>query len=208
MSRFSHHFVRYLLCTFVLATLLSGLNAVCSAQATTGKTKQKPHDSESGILYGDNFAYMIAAPKGWVMDSEAGHGEGLSVVFYRKGETWQKGSATMYVNVIARKKGLKAKEVIADDIATFQKRHPDIKVTQDTTLQIGDKRSAITYIFRQINDKTSDERVAYVEMPTVILLITLTSTTTEDYTKAVADHTTLVSSVVYLALRVEVKRKS
>jgi len=202
------------------ACVLLGLGAVCSAQNDTkkeagrnpkvdsrsakkGEAKQSQRDlnnSQSGILYGDDFAYTISAPKGWIMDDETARTSGLSVVFYRKGETWVKGKAVMYVNVLGRKQGATAKKAIANDIAEFKERNPKIKITQDKTLQTGDRRNAVTYVFSHVDDKTSDERVSYVEMPTVVLLIALTSQTSKDYKNAVADHTALVQSIGYLGV--------
>ncbi len=168
------------------------------------RAQSKPtiQNSQSGILYGSNFAYAISAPKGWIMDETAGKPQGLSVVFYRKGESWTKGKAVMYVNVNDRKQGLTSKKAIAYDIGASKKANPKSSVTQGETLRTRDNRKAVTYIFKNPADKKSaKERVAYVETPTVVLLITLTSESENDFKNAVADHSALVKSIAYMGTK-------
>ncbi len=184
----------------ILCLTSVGFSLFLRLNPSSAQSKQTPQNSQSGILYGSNFAYTISAPKGWIMDELAGKSQGLSVVFYRNGETWKTGKSAVYVNVNGRVNGYTAKQAIADDLRGSRKEYPKSKITRGETLKTNDGREAPTFIFENITEKTvHSERVAYVETPTVILLITLTSKSTNDYKNALADHTKLVKSISYVS---------
>src|SRR5512133_1035202 len=44
-----------------------------------------PVENSAGLIHGPNHAYMIQAPKGWVLDNEIWAKEGIYAVFYRAG---------------------------------------------------------------------------------------------------------------------------
>src|SRR6266446_10499155 len=52
-----------------------------------------------GIVYGPKAAFNIAAPEGWVLDNEAGAGQGLPCVLYPKGSTWADAKTIMYAKI-------------------------------------------------------------------------------------------------------------
>ncbi len=184
-------------CTFTLAE-------VSMAQKAATPPKSTSEAEQGGIVYGSNFAYMISAPKGWIMDDVKARQLGLSVLFYRRGETWEKGNAVMYVNAVGRKKGVSTAKVIADDIAETKKNGGlRLTVRLDKPVASEAQSKATTYLFHDVDAKTIDERISYVETPTVILLIVLTSKTTKDFKKSVADHKTLVQSEHFLEIKFE-----
>ena len=178
--------------------------ACFAPSSVTAQSKPSLQNSQSGIIYGPNFAYTISAPKGWIMDESAGKHQGLSVVFYRKGESWKRGKAVMYVNVTNRKGGYSVNKAISFDIADHKKAYPKSKVTRAETIRTADHRKSATYLFDNPADKTAaKEQVAYVETPTVVLLIALTSESEKNFRNAVADHTALVKSVAYLGTKTD-----
>jgi len=52
-----------------------------------------------GIVYGPKAAFNISAPQGWVLDNEAGAGQGLPCVLYPKGSTWADAKTIMYAKI-------------------------------------------------------------------------------------------------------------
>jgi hypothetical protein len=45
-----------------------------------------PQDNKSGIIYGDNWAFMAMAPDGWIMDSSTLAQQGIYALFYEEGK--------------------------------------------------------------------------------------------------------------------------
>jgi hypothetical protein len=110
--------VRIAFITASLGLLLSGASARSEPVKATGEktaiksAAEKPAAlqaltgaNQAGILYGRGYAYILSAPKGWVMDDETGRSEGLEAVFYRQGESWAAGAAVLYANVAPKVKG-------------------------------------------------------------------------------------------------------
>ena len=44
--------------------------------------------SPGGIVHGPKAGFNITAPEGWVLDTEAGKGQGFPCVLYPKGSSW------------------------------------------------------------------------------------------------------------------------
>jgi hypothetical protein len=45
-----------------------------------------PQDKAGGIIYGNNWAFMVAAPDGWIMDSNSLSRQGIYGLFYEEGK--------------------------------------------------------------------------------------------------------------------------
>ena len=60
---------------------------------STQSQEQSKNDkgANSGIIYGENHAFTLTAPTGWVLDNTSGAKQGLQAVFYPEGSSWQKG---------------------------------------------------------------------------------------------------------------------
>src|SRR5262245_21233233 len=52
-----------------------------------------------GIVHGPKAGFDIAAPEGWVLDTEAGKGQDLPCVLYPKGSSWSDAKTAMYAKV-------------------------------------------------------------------------------------------------------------
>src|SRR6266403_1070303 len=51
------------------------------------------------VVRGKDFAFEIKAPRRWVLDNEAAKDQGLNLVFYPTGTTWDTSKAVIYVRV-------------------------------------------------------------------------------------------------------------
>ena len=52
--------------------------------------------SPRGIVHGPKAGFNITAPEGWVLDTEAGKGQGFPCVLYPKGSSWGDAKTAMY----------------------------------------------------------------------------------------------------------------
>lgn len=55
-----------------------------------------PASAASGYAYGSDHCYHFDAPSGWVMDNRAAASDGLPMVFYPLGSTWQTATTAIY----------------------------------------------------------------------------------------------------------------
>ncbi len=58
-------------------------------------------DQEGGILFGDDWACMVKAPKGWIMDQETWAEHNIYALFYERGKTMSREIPIIYVNTAA-----------------------------------------------------------------------------------------------------------
>src|SRR5262245_31591726 len=66
-----------------------------------------------GIIYGENYAFNLKAPKGWMLDNQSGVQQGLDAIFYPKGRTWENSVVIAYARARSRTKEV----ATADDAA-------------------------------------------------------------------------------------------
>ncbi|HKY62785.1 MAG TPA: hypothetical protein VJR29_05130 [bacterium] len=76
----------------------------------------------AGIVYGQNFAFNIKAPKGWVLDTESGVEQGAHAVFYPVGQTWSDSVIVAYARSRPITEKIKTPNDAAQDtVAQFKK---------------------------------------------------------------------------------------
>ncbi len=127
----------------------------------------------SGIVYGKKHAYMLTAPKGWVLDNQSGVSQGLHAVFYPQGSSWDS-ETVMYTNTALTETSGTISEVIKYDINTYKQESPGLTVIQKDAIVIDKKKKARVYYF--YGDKTGNyEAVAYIPEKDVTVFIVLTS---------------------------------
>lgn len=78
------------------------------------------------VVWGNGFMLTVQNPAGWVASSNAGRADGLPVVLFEKGSTWQNSPVVMYARVV--KSALDLSSFIAADVRDFQKSCPGIRV--------------------------------------------------------------------------------
>lgn len=172
-----------------------------------GAPTKKPVDrGESAILYGRNFAYAVTTPAGWVLDSEAGKSQDLSVVFYRRGQIWQNGDAVIYININGRRPGVSLAQEAKEDVASFARRRPAPAVRPDLLLKTGDGRAALTYTFLFAQGKPPFEKSAYIQMPTITQTVVLTAKTRASYQAALKDFDSPIASLSFLTDEIKIKK--
>ncbi len=98
---------------------------VCLLTIIGAPMQAKKDEGQSGIVYGKTFSFMLSAPKGWVLDNNAGTSNGLDAVFYPSGGNWEKRSEVMYTRGVPKHVLGTAgfRKVIQDDVTTFRREH-------------------------------------------------------------------------------------
>mgnify|MGYP003989514765 CR=1 FL=1 len=111
---------------------------------------------ESGIVFGDGFAFSLTAPSGWVLDNHSGNSEGLQAVFYPKGSSWDKSETVMYANIALKKiKGNESvKKVISFDKKKFKIRSAKTRILDGKNILLSNKKQAIVKTMACITSKS------------------------------------------------------
>jgi hypothetical protein len=229
-----------------------GVNAEQAGKQPAAKGPNPPlgfdqsayEEGEGGILYGKGWAFLISAPKGWVMDDQ-GNGGQVNVAFYRRGESFAQGEATMYGMVVGKVKGEDdtIDKVIRSDIQQTKEHDPGMKTQRGEPIEIGQRQegavrfqpettkpaygqraragrdwrrgsvrqplrkprpsrnasqTAVVYTFSGPGTGRSDERVAYIDTPSFVIILALTARSEKAYQAALPDFSRLVHSFGFL----------
>lgn len=156
-------------------------------------------EGTGGIVYGDQHAFMIRAPSGWVLDTESGVPDDLHAVLYPTGSSWEHGTAVMYANTClkARDECRTLEELVAFDEARFRARSPAIVVEGAASMPTGDHKQAVVRSFRG-DPYGSHEAVAYIDERTVIVLLVLSARTPDAFEESRRAFESLVGSYVWI----------
>lgn len=176
---------------------------VCIALATAQTNPpqgRKDDGMNAGIVYGPNHVFLISAPKGWILDNEAGVNQGLQAVFYPKDSSWKKGPVVMYANMAQKYKGqASVKELLEYDIAKTKKADPMIVVSEAGNLPTKGEPATVR---RFIYPSGRREAVAYIDGPKVVTLLVLSTDTPDQFDKAWPDFRELVASYQFVTTEV------
>ena len=140
----------------------------------------------AGTVYGPKAAFSIRAPKGWVLDNQAGVDQGLPCVLYPEGSTWAAADAVMYAKIASTDttdRGAFVKEAIAH----MRKGNKEFKSKQVASGKTGDGHAYIINEYRHGKQEGAEnsqfERVAYVQMPGAVAFIVFTTSSEKSYKK-------------------------
>jgi len=125
----------------------------------------------TGIIHGPNHAYMIDAPKGYVLDNRIWADQGIFAVFYREGMAFPESPVVAYTMVQEKAPGGLQKHVDTDMVHTLRgaasarmRRHPSLKTR--------DGREALVYSVTDVPG-VNGEWMAYIDAPTVVILVSV-----------------------------------
>lgn len=156
-------------------------------------TYAQNNNKATGLVYGTDYAFLLTAPKGWVLDNEAGQSQRLSVVFYPKGESWDSATTAMYASTWTLKEHESINDVINADIARARKSKPGVQVTQKPNITLSN--NVIARIREIPGDKNGNyETIAYISQRNFAVLIVITSRNKKDLDKKIGKFYELVKS--------------
>lgn len=204
-----------ILSTLIALLLTLGIQPVFAEQEadditlTDGPKGQPMHQYKDGtkipggLFFGAGHAYILNAPKGWVLDNVSGRSQGLVGVFYPKGGSWENSLAVMYSRVQPRE-GRTFDAMIKEDLAFMQKQKPALKVSEQLPIPYGrhGKKASIRYLD---SGPREFEAVAYMEEKNWVVLVVLTARSQEERSSALPAFRELVQSFVYVTDHMEIK---
>lgn len=158
-------------------------------------------DLTTGIIHGPNHAYMITAPKGWVLDNEVWAEGGIFAVFYKVNCSIDTSPIVAYTMVQEKlPQGIEA-HIKADMVHTL-KGSKTAKVVRHTPIKSGDGRIGIVYSVVGV-PKQNPEWMAYIDAPTVYILVSVSVRDVKDFTEGQKLLKDLVSSVSWFTDQVQ-----
>ena len=179
---------------YIISTVLAATALVTAAQTPEG----------AGIVYGKDHAFAIAAPRGWILDSESGKSQGLHAVFYETGSDWASAMNVMYTNSARKCEGQRTvEELMAYDLAQFRKHSPTLEVTEPSSIPT---RKGTALVRRFTGDQHGNyEAVAYIDEEQTIIMLVLSSRTKNGFDEAYPSFEELVKSYQFLTTDVRMK---
>lgn len=172
----------------------------------SGSTVQaQPIPEGAGIVYGQGFGFNLKAPKGWVLDNQSGVSQGLHVVFYPIGQTWDKSEVVAYAQSRPKTETLKnADDAAQDTIKRFLSNgNPNYQGKRVKTLKTDLGQEAVIYEFS--GDQWGNyESAAYFLEANRINFIVMNSRNKALYDQSQSAFEALVKS--YKPMQVEVSK--
>jgi hypothetical protein len=164
-----------------------------------------PESMNSGIVYGENYAFVLSAPAGWVLDNESGAKQGLDAVFYPEGSSWRESGAVMYANVVQKTEDRDSTlaKVLASDEARFRSDSPGLVIQTAAAVATGDGKQAVIRHFSG-SSLGNWEAVAYIDEEKVVSMLVLSCREEALFKKSLPSFEKLVASYRFLTERVRV----
>lgn len=105
---------------------------------------------QTGMLFGDDHAFTLTAPEGWVLDNKSGMNQGLHMVFYPQGGTLQNSPVFAYGRSAALEAGIGTIEDLVTSIIRQFKADGSVNITarKEKTLPLTEGKTAEVYFYR------------------------------------------------------------
>lgn len=174
--------------TLALAALLAVLRP-------TPVQAQRSCKGASSIVYRDSVSFLLDAPKGWILDCEAGRTDGPLTVLYRVGESWRDGRAVMYANLLSLDPDADsaiARRIDAE-VRDWTQRVGDAVVTREPSIRT---RGGIVAHVRRFVSRAHGlhEIVAYVPRGREMPLLAMTARSSQAFDEALPAFRAMVRS--------------
>ncbi len=109
-------------------------------------------DGGRGTLFGDDHAFAVTAPAGWVLDNESGVAQGLDMTFYPQGFTWENSPVIVYGNVShwsSTSTSTSAQQQVDKTVAEFRANgSPNYQARAGAPIALPDGRQVPVYYFQ------------------------------------------------------------
>ena len=101
------------------------------------------------MLFGDDHAFFITAPKGWVLDNETGVPQGVHMAFYPAGHTWSNSPVIVYGRSVSKDRTIRsAEDQVARTLKDFHSHgSPKYKVAGKSSLALSNGKKAAIYFY-------------------------------------------------------------
>ena len=170
-----------------LIVLLAG--STCFGQKTEGKQK----DISREVFFGTNYAYILEAPEGWVIDKATGVSMGFLAVFYPKNSSLENAAAFMHTDVKAKRDKQTLKDVMAADIAAYKVQSTTLKIKDGYNIEFERyNRALVKYLSNNTNNNY--KAIAYIDESRCVIQIVMTARTKKDFDSSLSVFEELVMS--------------
>ena len=147
------------------------------------------------VVRGKDYAFEIKAPRSWVLDNDAAKDQGISLVFYPTGTSWDTSKAVIYVRV--RTNGATVRNIadqVNDTLRNLRESgSPNVSVKHLRTLTTQDASKAEIYYYT--GDKFGNfETTAYIQARGSIHFITLSARDQDSFRQATPAFDAIVTS--------------
>lgn len=138
---------------------------------------------EGMIVLAGKLSFLAKPPVGWIADTTSGASQGVNVVLYPKGQTWQNAPAVMYARVEA-KRGQPLGKFVATDEKVFQGNCPGIQI-QSLTIKTNPQYPIQSRRFSCASgDAQNSELVSYVDAGSYVVIWVASARKAADLAKA------------------------
>ncbi len=160
-------------------------------------------DDDAAIIDGSNYAFTIAAPKGWKLTST----EELPAAFHPADTTFEKSAVVMYVRPgDKRRLGVSnVQEMNGLDLKGIQQQHPDAKSEKVGTVKTALGIEIPLYSF---SGGGYSELVAYAEHEKTITVFVVSADTNEQLKAARPAFDAMVASYIAFSTKAEALKNS
>jgi hypothetical protein len=156
---------------------------------------QRACKGASSLVYRDSVSFLLDAPRGWILDCEAGRNDGPLTVLYRVGESWRDGQAVMYANLLSLELGADsaiAKRVDAE-VRDWKQRVGDAVVTREPSIRT--EGGIVVPVRRFVSKRHGLHEIgAYIPRGRDMPVLAMTARSSQAFDKALPAFQTLVRS--------------
>lgn len=150
--------------------------------------------STGGILYGENWACLVTAPKGWIMDQSSFAQYGIYGLFYEETKKLGGNTPIIYINTTklsdATDKAMN--NYISYDINSYIQRGAEVQEAKLTGIK---EKELKTY---QIISGNNIELCSYTRYKNCCFLIILTAHTQEDIKSCIPQLKEVINNMNYM----------
>ncbi len=175
---------------FLAINLLAVLAVLCLyTPALCGITEQG-----TGMLFGQDHAFFVTAPEGWVLDNQSGVEQGLHMVFYLSGGTWGDSPVMAYGRSVTKGDEIRTvHDLVEYNLNRFRKSgSPDYEAEEKEPITIAGREVKI-YYFR--GDQWGNyEAVGYMDEEKTINFLVFNARSKELFEKYIPDFIKLLRS--------------
>lgn len=149
----------------------------------------------TGLLFGTDHAFNFSAPTGWVLDNQSGVQQGLHMVFYPVGQTWESSPVMAYGMSVAKDSELRTIEDqvkrTVDDFRSNGSKDYTAEAKEDVKIPGG--KTAKVFFFR--GDQWGNyEAAGYIEERETINYLVYNSRNKTDFEKNLSAFKSILAS--------------
>ena len=187
--------VRFKVLDYSMKRLTTNLLTIMLLLATSFFAKAND-ESAGGIVYGSDWAFVVQAPDGWIMNTKTGLG--VSTAFLQQHPVIPQNSqippALMYITVSSKNKNDPDLDALINhDKDAFIKTSPDLIISSRDSLKTGDKRLAKVLSFKNTSSGRP-ELVAYQDYDNKMYKFVITASSDEELTQQATSFSEMIES--------------